>query len=148
MTPIDIIKKNKDELDEGDFTTLLSTITIHDPVQQFVLADALQMFSRAGVPPFNKVKDLKFFRRLVVLGCSALEAASQLLNEQDYEKDWKSYEEYLRALGIFIFQGQIYRGPNTKLNYYITFPASTLPTSIIQYWEEVTAGTWIPKETK
>lgn len=148
MTPTDIIKRNEDKLGEGDLTTLLSTITIHNPVQQFVLADALQMFSRAGVPPFNKVKDLKFFRRLMVLGCSTLEAASQLLNEQDYEKDWKSYEEYLRALGIFIFHGQIYRGPNTELNYYITYPADTLPESIIQHWEKITAGTWIPEETK
>lgn len=103
MGAVNIIKNNQNELDAGDFTTLLTAITWDDPVEQMDLIKVLSMFKQAEVPPFNKY-DAEGLRRLVLRSCEVLDPSKSttglLTTDKDYQDRWEPYREGLETLGI------------------------------------------------
>ena len=103
MGAVNIIRNNQNELDAGDFTTLLTAITWDDTIEQMDLIEVLSMLKQAEVPPFNKY-DAKSLGRLVIQGCEVVDpnkfTTGLLTTDKDYKGRWEPYREGFEALGL------------------------------------------------
>lgn len=103
MKAVDIIKNYENELDAGNFTTLLTSID-RSPEEQLELAKVLFMLQEAGVEPFDQYEDFRAFLQIVQLGCEVFDpekfTTGLLTTDTDYEKRWKPYRDVFEVLGI------------------------------------------------
>lgn len=103
MKAVDIIKNNQNELDAGNFTTLLTSID-RSPEEQLELAKVLFMLQEAGVEPFDQYEGLQTFKQIVQLGCEVFDpnvyTTGYLITDSYYENMWKPYKDVFEVLGI------------------------------------------------
>lgn len=145
MKAVDIIKNNQNELDVGDFTTLLTSID-RSPEEQLELAKVLFMLQEAGVEPFDQYEGLKTFKQIVQLGCEVFDpnvyTTGYLITDSYYENMWKPYRDVFEVLGISFSQELVDFSNESKVYYlaYITEDGGV--DDKLLYWRDVLGGSW------
>lgn len=146
MSAVSIIKNNQNELDAGDFTTLLTAIDPCNPEEQLELTKVLSMLREAGVEPFNQYEGPYAFRQIVQLGCEVFDpekfTAGLLIVDTDYEKRWKPYIDIFEILGISILQEPVDFSNELKVYYLVYITKDGGVEDKLLYWRDVLGGTW------